>query len=253
MNKWEHIDQLHKLYLFCYNHYVYKLYHIKQIMENKDNKLNEKNMKFEENKRSEKKGKDNMKKNTDMGENLKTDKIKDDKKDKKKFFTTKADKIKKLEKEIEDLKGDYLRSRADFENYRRRKEKDILTIRDRAVTNFVLDLLPSIDNFEMSLKMKKDKDMFIKGVEMIHSNLKKVLSENKFKEFSCKVGEEFDPNLHDPVLIESDEFKAGQVVAVLRKGYKHNEKVVRPVRVHVAKEVEDNEKNSNEENSQTQE
>ncbi|MCA9496049.1 MAG: nucleotide exchange factor GrpE [Nanoarchaeota archaeon] len=162
---------------------------------------------------------------------------------KKKIFSKKEDKnkikIKELENKLEETKADFLRARADYENYRRRMEKESLEIRDRAIASFVMDLLPSIDNFEMSLKMTDNKEMFIKGVEMIHKNLLDTLKEHKFEEYLPQLGESFNPILHDPVLIENKEKKVGEIVAIIKKGFKHKEKVIRPARVEVVKEIEE--------------
>jgi molecular chaperone GrpE len=149
-----------------------------------------------------------------------------------------SEKIQELEKQVAELKNDYLRSVADFDNYRKRVEVEKVEIRDKAITSFVNDILPSIDNFEMSLKMTGNTDMFIKGVEMIHKNLNDTLKEHKFEEFSAKENEDFDANKHEPILIEDDSKEPGKVLAVLQKGYMRNGKIVRPVKVQIAKPKE---------------
>ncbi len=160
-------------------------------------------------------------------------------KEKKDKAPTKDQIIKDLEKQVQDLKSEYLRSRADFDNFRKRKEKEMSEAKDKAVIDFVLDLFPSIDNFEMSLKMTENQPMFIKGVEMISKNLKDTLKSHHFEEFEPKVGENFDLYIHEPILIEDKSKKPGKVIATLKKGYKHKDKIVRPARVQVVKE-EDN-------------
>ena len=157
----------------------------------------------------------------------------EEKKDKK---LTKDDIIKNLVASIEDQKQDMLRLRADFDNYRRRKEDEISSARERGIISFVEDLLPSIDNFEMSLKMTDNTKMFIKGVEMIHKNLIDVLKTNKIDEFSVKPGTDFNANEHDPILVEHDKIKSGKIVSTIKKGYKKDGKVIRPARVEVVKE-----------------
>jgi len=149
---------------------------------------------------------------------------------------TKDEIIKNLVAANEELKLDILRARADFDNYRKRKEEEIASARERGVISFVEDLLPAIDNFEMSLKMTDNTDMFIKGVEMIHGNLIDILKSNKFDEFSVKSGSDFDANEHDPILVEHDKIKPGKVVATIKKGYKKSGKIIRPARVQVVKE-----------------
>ena len=164
---------------------------------------------------------------------------------KSKLFKSNKDKIKELEDQITDLKTEVLRARADFENYRKRMQKELTESRQKAINSFVIDILPSIDNFEMSLKMTDNREMFVKGVEMIHGNLLNTLKENHYESFTPKVGEEFDPHKHEPILIESDEHKPGTIVNVLQIGYKIKDNILRPARVQVAKEKEeDKEKDS---------
>lgn len=141
-----------------------------------------------------------------------------------------------LENEVKDLKDDYLRLKADFENYRKRMQDELQKTRERAISNFVEDLLPNIDNFEMSLKMTDDKDMFIKGVEMIHKNLHSVLENHSISMYEPQVGEEFDVKEHEPILIEHEEIEPGKVAGIISKGYKLKDSIIRPARVHVVKE-----------------
>jgi len=149
------------------------------------------------------------------------------------------EKIKLLEKELIETKNDYFRARADYENFRKRKEIELAENKDRVIINFVEDLLPSIENFEMSLKMTDNKEMFIKGVEMIHKNLTETLKSHKFESFEPKVGEEYNPYHHEAILIEDKTQKPNLVISVIKKGYKHKDKIVKPARVTIVKEEEE--------------
>ncbi len=148
------------------------------------------------------------------------------------------EKIKLLEKELIETKNDYFRARADYENFRKRKEVELAENKDRVIINFVEDLLPSIENFEMSLKMTDNKEMFIKGVEMIHKNLTETLKSHKFESFEPKVGEEYNPYHHEAILIEDKTQKPNLVISVIKKGYKHKDKIVKPAKVTIVKEEE---------------
>ena len=148
----------------------------------------------------------------------------------------KVNKEQELKKQIVELNNEVLRARADFENFRKRKDEEMSLARDRAVISFVESLLPSIDNFEMSLKMTDNKEMFVKGVEMIHKNLIDTLKEHKIEEYEPKLGEKFNPSFHDPVLVENDAAKSSEVLGVIKKGYIHKDKVVRAARVQVKKD-----------------
>lgn len=148
----------------------------------------------------------------------------------------------KLEEEIRVLKDDYLRLKADFENYRKRMQDEVLKTKERAISNFVEDLLPSIDNFEMSLKMTNDTQMFIKGVEMIHKNLHSVLENHSISIYEPQVGEEFNVKEHEPILIEHEELPPGSVAGVVSKGYRLKDSIIRPARVHVVEDKSDSNK-----------
>ena len=149
------------------------------------------------------------------------------------------EKVKLLEKELIETKNDYFRARADYENFRKRKEIELAETKDRVIINFVEDLLPSIENFEMSLKMTDNKEMFIKGVEMIHKNLTETLKAHKFESFEPKIGEEFNPYHHEAILIEDKTQKPNLVISVIKKGYKHKDKIVKPAKVTIVKEEEE--------------
>ena len=157
------------------------------------------------------------------------------------------EKEQQLQRQYDELKDDYLRLKADFENYRKRMQDELTKSRERAISSFVEDLLPSIDNFEMSLKMTHDTTMFIKGVEMIHQNLLNVLSSHSISIYEPQIGHEFNAKEHEPVLIEHEEYKPGTIVGVLQKGYKLKDSILRPARVQVAKELEEDSQDNEEE------
>ncbi len=163
----------------------------------------------------------------------------DEEKNKKSKKMDKKDlEIDELKKQLEDMKNDFLRARADYENLRKRSQIEMEEVRDRAIASFALDLIPTIDNFEMSLKMTDNKEMFIKGVEMIHNNLLETLKEKNIFAFEAQAGILFNPHEHDPILIEDNSKEAGIVRGTIKKGYKFKEKIIRPARVEVVKEKE---------------
>ena len=170
-----------------------------------------------------------------MEENQKKSKKEKEVKTKK---VTKDDIIKNLNAKILELENEVLRARADFENFRKRNEQEKWEIRDKSIIQFATNLLPTIENFEMSLMAVDNKEAFVKGVEMIHQNLLKLLEEHKIKSFEPKIGEKFDPVLHEPILIEDKDetHKPGHILGVLKKGYKHRELVILPAKVSVKKE-----------------
>jgi len=138
--------------------------------------------------------------------------------------------------EDEDMKTKYLRLAADFQNFKRRTEKEKSDIYAYANEKFALDLLDVIDNFERALVHQDDcKDEKMKeGMELIFKQLQGVLEKNKITEIPA-LGEDFDPNVHNAVMTNaSEDYESGKVSAVLQKGYKLNNKVIRPAMVMVA-------------------
>lgn len=142
------------------------------------------------------------------------------------------------EQQIEDKAAEYLdrwqRLMAEFDNYRKRSEKEKSDTYDYAVSNTVAEILPVIDNFERALKVEsQDKNLFA-GVEMIYKQMMGLL-ENLHVTPIDAVGKEFDPNLHNAVMHIDDENLGENIVAEeLQKGYLYKEKVIRHSLVKVA-------------------
>ena len=136
--------------------------------------------------------------------------------------------------EDEDLNNKYLRLMADFQNFKRRTEKEKSDIYAFANEKIVSQLLDVIDNFERALEHAPEDDGFSEGMKMIFKQLCDVLDKSGAEEIKA-LGEDFDPNFHNAVMMEdSQEYESGKVTAVLQKGYLLNNKVVRPAMVKVA-------------------
>ena len=136
--------------------------------------------------------------------------------------------------EDEALNTKYLRLMADFQNFRRRTEKEKSDIYAFANEKIVKELLDVIDNFERALAAGNDGDKFLEGMEMILKQLQAVLERAGVTEIEC-LGLDFDPNFHNAVMTEdSTEYESGKVTEVLQKGYVLNGRVLRPSMVKVA-------------------
>jgi molecular chaperone GrpE len=138
----------------------------------------------------------------------------------------------------EDLNAKYMRLAADFQNYRRRVEKEKGDIYAYANEKIAVDLLGVIDNFERALESQSGAEGpeagFAKGMELICKQLLDILSRNGVEEIPTSPGEEFDPTLHHAVMTEeTGEYESNKVSAVLGKGYKLKDKVIRPAMVKV--------------------
>ncbi len=139
--------------------------------------------------------------------------------------------------EDEDLQHKFMRLSADFQNYRRRTEKEKSDIYAYANEKIVSQLLEVSDNFERAMAAGCSDEKFLQGIEQILKQLRDVLERSGGKEKEAE-GADFDPNLHNAVMTlpaENDDQK-GKIVQVLQKGYTLNGKVIRPAMVAVAQE-----------------
>ena len=144
--------------------------------------------------------------------------------------------IEEKQKEIDEYKNRWLRAQADFENYRKRTQRDIQDIYLYAGEELVKDILPVLDNFERALDSVQEKDdALYRGVELIYQQFIKILEKHEIKEIEA-LGKPFDPTYHDAVMmVESQEYGADTVAEVMLKGYMYHSKVIRPSMVKVSK------------------
>ncbi len=126
---------------------------------------------------------------------------------------------------------------ADFENYRKRLDRQIDEIKKYSNERLIIQLLDIVDELEMAIKSARSsdsKETLIQGVEMTLNNLRKVLEKEGVSSIEC-LGKPFDPSKHDAVSkVEKDDAKGCTVVEEIRKGYCMKEKVIRPSVVKVA-------------------
>ena len=158
--------------------------------------------------------------------------------DKKRFFGKKKD---KKDKQIEDLTAqlDDLRKRnlAEFENFRKRTEKEKSTMFDMGAKSVVEKLLPIIDNFERGfagLSEEQMSDPFVSGMDMVYKRLVNALADMGVEPIEA-VGKPFDPNLHNAVMhVEDENLGENTVAQEFQKGYLYHGSVVRHSMVQVA-------------------
>ena len=165
----------------------------------------------------------------------KSDDKADDKSDEKKGLFKKKKKDKKDE-QIEELNDRLKRQMAEFENFRKRSEKEKSQMFDMGAKTIVEKILPVIDNFERGLAAvpddKKD-DPFITGMGKVYKQVLTELDAAGVKPIEC-VGQEFDPDFHNAVMqVENDELESGTVAQELQKGYMYKDSVVRHSMVSV--------------------
>ncbi len=138
-----------------------------------------------------------------------------------------------LREENQKLRDQYLRSRADFENFRKRVEKEKAEFYRYALADTLRDILPVLDNFERALEHEGDAD-FKTGIEMIYKQLSDALTRAGLKPID-PAGEPFDPSFHEAIArYETTEVDPHKVVDVLQKGYLLHDRLLRPALVRVS-------------------
>ena len=140
-----------------------------------------------------------------------------------------------LEKELADTKEQLLRITAEYANFRKRSEKEKSETFSFATAKTVGELLPMIDNLERALSNEQeDYEGLKKGVQMTYDGLMSTLEKLGVTAYG-ESGEQFDPNFHNAVMhIEDEELETNVITDVFQKGYKINDKVVRPAMVKTA-------------------
>lgn len=143
--------------------------------------------------------------------------------------------------EAADYKDKYLRAHADFENAKRRLEKDKMNAVSYANESFAKDILAVMDSFENALTSMESAEEssevltnMKEGVNLTFEQLKKILEKNSIKEVVCDG--EFDPEVHQAIMqVESENHEVGDVVQVMQKGYTIKDRILRPAMVSTCK------------------
>jgi len=147
----------------------------------------------------------------------------------------------KVKAEYEQLKAErdqlvdrLARTQAEFENARKRTEREKQEYRDYAVGNVVEQFLPVIDNFELALKATGSTEQLRSGVELIVKQMEEILRQLQVQPVAA-VGEEFDPRQHEALgTVEREDLPDQHVAEEIRRGYKLRERLLRPALVRVA-------------------
>lgn len=142
--------------------------------------------------------------------------------------------LEEAQKRADELNDRLLRTMAEYDNYRKRTQKEKESIYPDAISFAVQTILPVIDNFEIALKSECADENFKKGMEMIFNQMTESLKSLNVTEINPE-GKPFDPEEHNAVMhVDDDSVEENTVVEVLRKGYKLGEKVIRFAMVKVA-------------------
>lgn len=145
------------------------------------------------------------------------------------------EKLKSVERDLETLKDRHLRSLAEFENLRKRSEREKSDARRVALAELAREFLPVVDSFESALAHATSDDLagdFGQGVLLIHRQLSDLWRKHGLREVETAGG--FDPNRHEAVATEESTEPPNSVLEVLRKGYTLDDRLIRPALVKVA-------------------
>lgn len=145
--------------------------------------------------------------------------------------------VARIAEERDQLRDRLLRTTAEFDNYRKRVERDRREMADRAAESLLVDLLPLVDDLERALAADatgESAEAYRRGVEIIHKQMLDLLARRGVKPLDA-LGADFDPHMHQAVASEpADGRRDGEVIEVLRKGYVLNDRLLRPAMVKVA-------------------
>ncbi len=144
-------------------------------------------------------------------------------------------KLKSLEHDLEELKDRHLRKLAEFENLRKRSEREKSETRRAALVDLAKEFLPVVDSFERALAHASSSDLtsdFGQGILLIHRQLTDLWRRRGLREVETAGG--FDPNRHEAVATEESDEPANTVLEVMRKGYALGDRLIRPALVKVA-------------------
>jgi len=155
-----------------------------------------------------------------------------DKKEKKKSFLgrEKKEKANKLQEKVDELEDKVKRQMAEFDNFRKRSEKEKSAMFETGARSVVEKILPVVDNFERGLAGLSEEEMkqpFAEGMNMVYKQLMTELEKIEVKPIEA-VGCEFNPEFHNAVMqVESEEYESGIIAQELQKGYTYRDSVVR--------------------------
>lgn len=145
--------------------------------------------------------------------------------------------VEELKKQAEENHQRFLRAQADFDNFRRRTQKEKEEFAKYASFKLIEQLLPVVDNFDRALAASKgssDYEALTKGIDMIFRQLEQVLTSEGLQKMEA-VGQPFNPEYHQAIMqVESDEYEEGIIVEEVQAGYLLKDKVIRPAMVKVS-------------------
>jgi molecular chaperone GrpE len=147
--------------------------------------------------------------------------------------------IESLQAEVEENKDGWLRTRADFENYKKRVQRDATRSYQDAMTSILKIYLVVADDLELALRNKPEStegESWVNGIELIHQKLLNQMKNQGVERMDVKPGDEFNPNIHEAITQEDHpDFDEEQIIEIIQPGYRVSDRIIRPAMVRVAR------------------
>ena len=143
------------------------------------------------------------------------------------------DQVKKLEEKVFEITNIAKRTQADYENYRKRTEAEAQKARQHGKEDMIKNIIPFLDNFELAIKNKDNKEEFIKGMELIYAQFNELLHKEGITIIEA-LGKPFNPIMHEALMAEKGE-QDNIIVEEFQRGYKVGDRVLRPSKVKVCR------------------
>ena len=143
--------------------------------------------------------------------------------------------LEKCQKEKQEYLDGWQRSRAEFINYQKKEQERIIQICNYANESLISELLLVLDSLELAISNSKN-SQFLKTLNLLKSQFENILKKNGVELIKTEVNDKFDPEIHEAIETEKKEnFQDNTIIEIISKGYKLNGKIIRPVKVKVAK------------------
>lgn len=151
----------------------------------------------------------------------------------------KEEETRDIEKELQEMTDKYLRSLAEFDNFRKREEKERMRLSNVVKINVIRDFLPILDDLQKALEnSKQHQSKITEGVELVVKKFNDILKSEGVKEIKTQ-GEAFNPHYHEALQVrQSDEYLPNLILETLEKGYMYKDILIKPARVIVSAKKE---------------
>jgi len=147
--------------------------------------------------------------------------------------------LESLQAQLEEQEDSWLRTRADFDNYKKRVQRDAVRTHQDALASIIKIYLTIADDLERALKNRpegKESAGWVDGIELIYQKLLNQIKNQGVERMDVNPGDEFDPNIHEAITQEEHpDYQEGQIIDVVQTGYRISDRIIRPAMVRVAR------------------